>query len=498
MASIREITNLEHLREVALLQEREIHGLHAIVDQAMRALAEARGEAAQEQLHLQLNNLQEQLDRDTRKRFCESSERSPREPAEAEQAEPAAQRGHGPTPQPELPLEIVEHLLPEADRRCPACMGELSELGDQAEEYEEITLVKRRIVLEKHRRLKYRCRCNAAVVTAPGPPRLIPGGRYSTELAVEVACDKYLDHQPLERQRKRLAHDGLIVTTQVLWDQLDALAAHLAPVSEAIRTRILQQPVVHADETWWRVMGRRSKKRWWAWTVSSSDAVSYLIEPSRSADSARKLLADYSGTVVADGYGAYSSLARAGPGLELAHCWAHVRRKYTEAAPFYPKESARALELIGELYRVESLVRFLPGEGADAHERRAALRNEHSRPVIAQLREWAYEQRSTPGSLLRKAIEYMLGLWPGLVRFLDDPRVPLDNNAAERAMRGPVLGRKNHQGSRSLRGTQVAAQLYGLIETAKLCGLDPRDYLLAATKTALLGGNPLLPHDLLG
>jgi hypothetical protein len=109
----------------------------------------------------------------------------------------------------------------------------------------------------------------------------------------------------------------------------------------------------------------------------------------------------------------------------------------------------------------------------------------------------AYEQRSTPGSLLRKAIKYMLGLWPGLVRFLDDPRVPLDN-AAERAMRGPVLGRKNHQGSRSLRGTQVAAQLYGLIETANLCGLDPRDYLLAATQTALLDGGMLLPHDLLG
>jgi transposase len=118
------------------------------------------------------------------------------------------------------------------------------------------------------------------------------------------------------------------------------------------------------------------------------------------------------------------------------------------------------------------------------------------RQAVRKLRDWAYAQRATPGSSLRTAIEYVPLLWPGLTVFLDDEAVPIDNRRAEQGMRGPVLGRASHCGSRSLRATRVAAPVYGLIETAKLCGLDPRDYLLAATQAQRLDGRVPVLHEL--
>jgi transposase len=130
-------------------------------------------------------------------------------------------------------------------------------------------------------------------------------------------------------------------------------------------------------------------------------------------------------------------------------------------------------------------------------QRRAHLRAERSALLVAAIRTWAQGQRALPESSLGKAIAYMLGLWPGLTRFLNDPRIPLDNNATERALRGMVIGRKNHYGSRSRRGTEVAALFYSLIESAKLCGVEPKAYLLRALRAALATpGTVTLPHTL--
>ncbi len=207
--------------------------------------------------------------------------------------------------------------------------------------------------------------------------------------------------------------------------------------------------------------------------------------------------------VVADGYGAYEALARAGPSLILAHCWAHVRRKFVEAEPHYPEPCAEALDLIGQLYAVE---RACPGIDAGLGDagraerlaRRATARRDQSAPIVVAIHAWAHRQRALPESSLGKAIAYMLGLWRGLTRFLDDPRIALDNNATERALRGMVIGRKNHYGSQSKRGTEVAALFYSLIESTKLCGIEPKAYLLCATRAALENpGTVTLQHALL-
>jgi transposase len=210
------------------------------------------------------------------------------------------------------------------------------------------------------------------------------------------------------------------------------------------------------------------------------------LPPAGSQQAARTVLAGYKGVVMADGYSAYEALARAGPSFTMAHCWAHVRRKFIDIEPNYPLACGEVLDWIGQLYAVERLVpRTADEEPPEKLALRAQLRHERSREVVAQIRRWAESQRPLPQSGLGKAIDYMIGMWPGLVRFLDDARIPLDNNVAERALRGMVVGRKNHYGSRSRRGTEVAALFYSLFESAKLSGVEPKSYVLRATYAAI-------------
>jgi transposase len=157
---------------------------------------------------------------------------------------------------------------------------------------------------------------------------------------------------------------------------------------------VLNAEVLGADETWWRVMVQPKAKRWWAWTLAREDAVVYRILDSRSQDAAREVLGDYRGIVMADGYGAYDALARGSPGFTLAHCWAHVRRKYVEAEPHYPAPCQAVLHLIGRLYAVEAQVSALHPD-ATAEDRAAARtlrprrRAEQSRDIVGEIRAWA-------------------------------------------------------------------------------------------------------------
>jgi hypothetical protein len=165
-----------------------------------------------------------------------------------------------------------------------------------------------------------------------------------------------------------------------------------------------------------------------------------------------------------------------------------------EIQDFFPGPVGEVLPMIQELFAIERQAATGP-PGDDA---RRQFRQTRSRPLVKRIGEWAARVVAVPESGLAKAIAYMTGLWPGLVRFLDDPRIPLSNNASERAARGPVVGRKNHYGSRSERGTMVAAVLYTLCESAKLAGVEPKAYLRRAVREVLRGGEPPLPHELAG
>jgi transposase len=202
------------------------------------------------------------------------------------------------------------------------------------------------------------------------------------------------------------------------------------------------------------------------------------------------VLGGYKGIVVVDGYEAYPALAKRA-GFTVVHCWAHVRREFFDIEKFFPDPAAQALDLIGKLYAVEE--QCAPGPEGD--EPRKALRATESKAIVEQIQVWALSTPVLPESGLGKATKYTLGRWEGLIRFLDDPRIPLDNNAMERALRNVVIGRTNHYGSRSRRGLIAASVLYSLIDTAVMEGVNPRLYLGLAVRRGLLGLPIPLPHE---
>ncbi len=239
MVRIKNEHDLETLRQIALLVDNENQRL---VNENVRLrveLARLHGVPETEQLELSvLKQLQEK-----RESIFRIDEKRTRKKTKAKKNK---KKGHGPREQPHLPVvdKVIE--LAETEKKCSVCDGEMA---GQYEESEVVTVVKRSFVIERHLRKKYRCRCNANVVTAPAATKLQPGGRYSVEFATEVAISKYLDHMPLERQVRMMRREGLDIDSQTLWDQLNVLARHLNPVYDALGEKVLESPVIHADET---------------------------------------------------------------------------------------------------------------------------------------------------------------------------------------------------------------------------------------------------------
>lgn len=475
------------LRKAATLLDSENRRLLRENLELKDKLRELSGQVPQ-QLALQAEELQRQLALRNKKIFGPSSEKRESSSAHAEE-ERAPQTGHGPREQAELRQIERVHDLDEPDRVCAQCGGELKAWDGQHEESEEIDVIERTYVRVLHRRKKYRCGCGGCIETASMPERLVRGGRYSTAFAVHVAVAKYADHLPLERQVKMMARHGLRIDSQTLWDQIYALVLLLGPAHVRLREYLIQLGVIGADETHWRVIDS-DKHTWQVWALCAADAVYYQIEDSRSAQAAHALLGDYSGKLLCDGYSAYQALKKQGGRFELAHCWAHVRRKFVEVEELHKGQCTEVLDMIGELYEVERVARDGPPE------ERARLRSERSTEIVARIHAWALQQKALPQSPLGKAIGYLGSMWNGLQLFLHDPEVSIDNNGVERALRGVVVGRKNHYGSRSRRGTEVAAVLYALVESAKLVGIDPDAYLRTAIEAALRGEIIPLPHEL--
>lgn len=500
----------EILRKAVVLLEQHNRELTKKIAEVLRELQRTRAELAalkgqSTDKQLRLEALEQQLAKLTKQVFGPSSEQRPAdEPAGAEPPskddgdegdKKKKRRGHGPTEQPKLPRIEIDHKLDDADKACPTCGGVLGEMVGQYEEHDEIDVIPMRFVINHHRRQKYACQCGACVETALGPDKLCAGGRYSVGFAIHVAISKYCDHLPLERQVRMMARDGLVVTSQTLWDQLEQLTWAIESVMPRLKSYVLGHGVVGADETSWELMGKKpgQSKSWWVWVLRTEDAVYYAIRGSRGATTAGELLASFVGVLMCDGYDAYSSLAKKYPRVVLAHCWVHVRREFVDIEKSFPTACGEVLKLIGTLFHLES---ECPA-GPDGDDQRRQIRHEQSRKTIDAIVEWFYRTlpKCLPESGLHKAIGYMVHMWPGLVLFLDDPRIPLDNNGSERAARGPVLGRKNHYGSRSLRGTEVAATLYSLVESAKLNGLEPRLYLRVAAHAGLRHETVPLPHE---
>lgn len=466
---LRRETDIEHLRRVAIAQQVQIEQLLRVLKSKCDELQALKGNPEELQQTLAL------IETLTKQKTA-AAEAVASAPNKKDKSDRKKREQFGPTEQPQLPHVETVFELDVADRMCPSCGGALEPMAGQFDESEMIDFVEISYRVVKVKQQKYVCRCGGCVETAPGPERAISGGRYSLAFAIKVALDKYLDHIPLARQERILRRHCVEITTQTLWDQLSALGQRLASTEAALFAHAIEQPVIGLDQTSWPKLEAEATKPWQMWCITAPRVVCHRIKDDKGTATFKELVGGYKGTIVCDALKTHDAGARDSPGIRLAACWAHVFRKFEEAAPDHP-EAELALKWIGELYEIDE-------RAGDDLDKKAELRSTESKAVLDKLKTWLWLQAVLKTLSIGKAAAYTIANWDRLTRFTEDARIPLDNNGTERAIRGPVVGRKNHYGSKSRRGTEVAAILYTLVETAKLNDVDPGKYLLEAVRAA--------------
>ena len=407
-----------------------------------------------------------------------------------------------------LPARPEVHELPEAERLCPHCGLPYIQCGSEDSEQLEIeTIVYRRVI--KRQRYQRTCGCaGPQTVTAPPPPKLIPKGLLGLSLWVEILLDKFASHRPTERLLASWRLLGLDVSAATVAGGLQQLAPLFTPVYEALQERNRQSSHLQADETRWLVfieVEGKTGHRWWLWVFLGADTVVFVLDPSRSHTVPEKHLPSDGGHVLmVDRYSAYKAMAQVKNGqIVLAFCWAHVRRDFIAVGKGWPelKEWALAcLRRIRELYRLNRLRLADDQTAAERQQADAALRQAVQAMNAQAAVALADANLREP---CRKALHSLQEHWLGLTRFVDDPRIPMDNNASERRARGPALGRKNYYGSGSMWSGRLAAMLFSLFATLGKWNLNPRAWLAwylqacaEAGGTAPLDITPFLPWNL--
>ncbi|MCP5044008.1 MAG: IS66 family transposase [bacterium] len=506
MRDVRTEDDLDRLRQMAVLLDGENARLHKEIQKLASEVAELRGLTTGQAQQL-LEGVVAKLDAGGSKPHKTSaSERRGRRRRKNKDA-PKKRTEFGPTEQPALELEETTVSLPADKCTCGDCGLPLKEMVGGFEQSEFIDVISRKFVLHRTKRQKYAktCACSNPVVTTPheqSPDTL--GGRYSVGFCATVAEAKYLDHQPLNRQARQMGRDGLEVTSQSLFSCLWLLCLRATATYEALQQDVLSVNVIHIDETGWRSMDVTDATRE-LWGMSSDRGAYYRILTNRSHEGARTMLGDFGGWVMTDGLKVYDKATRLHGYLHCG-CWAHARRYLVECEADFPVVT-EPLDWIDELFAIEREIDEV--HVADPFGYRAATRDVRSRPLIAKLYSWLTTGKPPPGTALETAVSYVHGQWAKLKLFVDHPEIPLSNNAAERALRCAVIGRNNFRGTRSKRGELVAAIMYSILETARLRGIDGRDYLMAIARhdlaedsrereaTGTFVRRPLLPDEYL-
>lgn len=403
--------------------------------------------------------------------------------------------------------ELVEP--PSEQRACPCCGLPLLRLGDTEDsEQIEIEVSAYRRVIHR-RRYRRTCACGGPItLTAPPPPKLIPKGRYGISVWVEVLLDKYFSYRPTERLLASLRLLGLDLAPGAVTDGLKSLEVLLRPIHEALKARNSQGDLHQGDETRWRVFTALEGKRgnsWWLWVVLGSDTVIYLLDANRGHTVPEgHFRVESRGVLVVDRYSAYKAMSWVKDGvLVLAFCWAHVRRDFIRVGKGWPELKAWALEW---LRRIRVLYRCNDQRLAAGKDAAAFGEAERSpRQAVAEMnaRREAELARANLATPCRKTLESLREHWEGLTRFVDDPRIPMDNNASEQRERGPAVARKNFYGSGSLWSGRQAAAMFSILATLSLWEINPRKWLTWYFEhCAMAGGKapkniqPFLPWNL--
>jgi transposase len=455
---------------------------------------------------LEIEKLKIQIARLRRQQYGRSSEKMTREleqfelvleELEAEEAAAPAASAHpadherlssmktGRRPLPEhLPRREVVH---EASCICPACGGSMRKVGEDVSEILDYTPGRFEVV--RHVRPAFSCRRCESMVQAPMPSLPIERGRPGPSLLAHILVGKYCDHLPLYRQSGIYARDGVELDRATLAEWVGKAAWLLAPLVEAVASHVMAAEKLHADDTPVPVLapgtGKTKTGRLWVYLRDerpyggpSPPAVIYRYSPDRKGEHPQAHLAGFRGFLQADGYAGFGPLYAGAEGqpatVSEVACWAHVRRKiYDIHVATQAPMAAEALERIGRLFDIERAAMGFPPE---LRQRRRGL---EARPVIDHLAAFfdLALSKISGKSELAGAIRYARSRWQALTRYVDDGRLEISNNAAERAIRPLAVGRKNYLFAGSDAGGERAAAIYTLVETAKLNGLDPEAYL---------------------
>lgn len=376
---------------------------------------------------------------------------------------------------------------------CPECGGDLRVVGEDVSEMLDMIAAQLKVI--RIARLKKSCRQCEKMVQAPAPSRPIPGSMAGAGLLAHILVSKFDDHLPLYRQSEIFARMGADIPDSTLVDWCGRAMRVLQPLIERIEAEVMGSDLLHADDTPIRVLDRSlrgkglgkgvKKGRIWVyvrdqrpWTGTSPPGTVYYFAPNWKEGHVQHHLRHASGILQADAYKGFAKLYE--PGLDgsrrfrEAACWAHLRRDFHDVWSSTSSEIAReALDRIGELYDIE---RKISGQPADI---RLAVRQAQAKPKVDAFKAWAEQQltRLSGKSNLAKAFRYGLSRWSSFCLFLDDGRVAIDNNAAERALRPIGIGRKNWLFAGADTGAETLARAMTIIETAKMNGLDPQAYL---------------------
>lgn len=394
------------------------------------------------------------------------------------------------------PTEVVEHRLTGEELVCSACGSRMEEIGKEV--HRSLQMEPARFWIREDVYYTYACKnCElesgeANLVKTPKEPALLPGSFASAEAVTHIMTQKFVMYSPLYRLEQEFNRQGLKLSRQTMSNWLLHVSdTWLQPIYEVLHRQLCREKVLHGDETTLQVLkepGKAATSKSYMWLYRTSGCaehpiVLYEYQPNRKAEHAETFLKGFSGWLHADGYQGYHKLPE---NIRVVGCWAHARRKFDEALQTLPPEKRKgSLAADGEcycsrLFQLEKSLEELTPE--ERHKKRLEL----EKPVLDALLAWANEAsgKTAPKSALGKALHYLLEQWPYLIRYLEDGRLELSNNRAERSIKPFVMGRKNWLFANTPGGAQASSVIYSLIETAKENGLDPYRYLLWVLRSA--------------
>jgi transposase len=382
---------------------------------------------------------------------------------------------------------VVEHTLPEEDRVCPNCDQQLEVIGKEVKQTLKIKPAE--VYVQEDVYYTYACKncqkngIETPVIKAPQEKSVIKGSFASAEAIAHIMTQKFVMYSPLYRQEQDLKRQGIELTRQTMSNWiLKAGELWLEPIYERLRALLVKEEVIHADETTLTVLKTKDKptpKKAYMWLYRTSkcsdkNIVLYDYKPNRKIENAENFLKGFKGYIHADGYPGYHKL---GDNFRVVGCFAHCRRKFAEAVETLKKEdrensnAAKGLEFCNELYEIEKEIADL------SYDEKLKVRQEKSKEVLDAFLCWAETINAAPKSKLGTAINYLKNNEKYLRRYMEDGRLEIDNNRAERSIKPFVMGRKNFLFANTESGARGSAVMYSIIETAKENSLDPYKYL---------------------